>query len=73
MLQLSFLFVDPYSALPREGITEWEAASEQDEFQRAAALYRPLSGAMASRFTHAKYDDDADNKDLPAANEVSQN
>ncbi|OQV23523.1 G patch domain-containing protein 1 [Hypsibius exemplaris] len=32
-------------------MTEWEREREKGEFHRAAALYRPMSGLMAARFT----------------------
>ena len=32
-------------------MTEWEREREKAEFFRAAALYRPMSGLMAARFT----------------------
>ncbi|XP_071959371.1 G patch domain-containing protein 1-like isoform X2 [Antedon mediterranea] len=43
-------------------MTEWERRREHDEFTRASVLYKPLSSAMASRFTIAKYADDDDSK-----------
>jgi len=41
-----------------EGVTEWEAAEEREEFARAAQMYRPLTSVMASRFTRAQLNDD---------------
>lgn len=35
-------------------MTEWEREREKGEFFRAAALYRPMSGLMAARFTRAQ-------------------
>ena len=39
-------------------MTEWERQRETEEFTRAANLYRPLSGLMASRFVTAKHNDE---------------
>ncbi|XP_055356999.1 G patch domain-containing protein 1-like [Paramacrobiotus metropolitanus] len=35
-------------------MTEWERERERMEFHRAAVLYRPMAGVMASRFTRAQ-------------------
>lgn len=48
---------DAYEEVDTHELTEWERSRERDEFQRAAALYRPLMGLMASRFTRATADD----------------
>ncbi|XP_023951409.2 G patch domain-containing protein 1 homolog isoform X2 [Bicyclus anynana] len=40
-------------------LSEWERNREMVEFEQAAILYRPLSGAMGDRFTHASEPDDA--------------
>ncbi|XP_034825944.1 G patch domain-containing protein 1 homolog [Maniola hyperantus] len=42
-------------------LSEWERNREMVEFEQAAILYRPLSGAMGDRFTHASEPDDAVN------------
>lgn len=39
-------------------MTEWERECEQEEFARAASLYRDLSQTMAARFTSAKDTDE---------------
>ncbi|XP_033626324.1 G patch domain-containing protein 1-like [Asterias rubens] len=49
-----------------EGLTEWERQKETEEFNRAASLYRPLSGLMATRFVTAKNDDNDDKVDVQA-------
>jgi len=38
-------------------MTEWEKQREQEEFQRAAVIYKPLSQSMASRFVSEKQPD----------------
>jgi len=38
-------------------MTEWEREREKQEFERAAAIYKPLSGVMQSRFVSAKSHD----------------
>ncbi|XP_054856734.1 G patch domain-containing protein 1 isoform X2 [Eublepharis macularius] len=43
-----------------QSMTEWERGRERDEFLRAAVLYKPSSSILASRFTHAKHEDDTD-------------
>uniref|UniRef100_S4P0Z1 G patch domain-containing protein 1 n=1 Tax=Pararge aegeria TaxID=116150 RepID=S4P0Z1_9NEOP len=40
-------------------LSEWEKNREMVEFEQAAILYRPLSGAMGDRFTHASEPDEA--------------
>ncbi|XP_041975543.1 G patch domain-containing protein 1 homolog isoform X2 [Aricia agestis] len=42
-------------------LAEWERDREMREFEQAAKLYRPLTGAMSDRFTHAAEPDDAAN------------
>ncbi len=46
-------------------MTEWEREHEHEEFTRAAALYRPLSFTMATRFTSAQFSDDTETIDVP--------
>ena len=43
-------------------MTEWERDRERNEFHRAAALYRPMSGLMASRFTRGKDEEISSNE-----------
>ncbi len=57
--------------IPLGSMTEWEREREQEEFARAASLYRPLSFTMATRFTHAQFSDDVDTVELPAEQTVS--
>ncbi|XP_074644726.1 G patch domain-containing protein 1-like [Tubulanus polymorphus] len=52
--------------IPEGSMTEWERDQEKEEFARAAKLYKPMSNFMASRFTAAKYEDDADKVEVPA-------
>lgn len=40
-------------------LREWERNRELIEFEQAAKLYKPLSGVMEDRFTHASEPDDA--------------
>ncbi|CAB3229569.1 unnamed protein product [Arctia plantaginis] len=40
-------------------LSQWERERELVEFEQAAKLYRPLSGIMGDRFTHASEPDDA--------------
>ncbi|XP_026320879.1 G patch domain-containing protein 1 homolog isoform X2 [Hyposmocoma kahamanoa] len=42
-------------------LSEWERNREMMEFEQAAKLYRPLTGEMGDRFTHASEPDDAVN------------
>ncbi|NXS18392.1 GPTC1 protein, partial [Mystacornis crossleyi] len=51
-------FLDP-------AMTEWERGREQEEFCRAALLYRASSSTLAARFTRAKYEDDVDKVEVP--------
>ncbi|KAJ1082895.1 hypothetical protein NDU88_003058, partial [Pleurodeles waltl] len=46
-------------------MTEWERRREQDEFMRAAVLYKSSSSTLSGRFTRAKYEDDADKVEVP--------
>ncbi|XP_014784018.2 G patch domain-containing protein 1 [Octopus bimaculoides] len=57
--------VDPYSLVCDSTMTEWEQEIEKEEFSEAAKLFKPLAAAMASRFTKAKFHDDADSVELP--------
>ncbi|KAJ8710675.1 hypothetical protein PYW08_009190 [Mythimna loreyi] len=58
-------FVENKGVLERDGETdklkEWEREREMAEFEQAAKLYRPLSGVMGDRFTHASEPDEATN------------
>lgn len=40
-------------------LSQWERERELVEFEQAAKLYKPLSGVMGDRFTHASEPDDA--------------
>lgn len=53
-------FTDDSNIYAGSELTEWEKEKERDEFVRAAALFKPLSSVMASRFTSAKHKDDDD-------------
>ncbi|KAM6252756.1 G patch domain-containing protein 1 [Porphyrio hochstetteri] len=46
-------------------MTEWERGREQEEFLRAAMLYKSSNSTLASRFTRAKYEDDVDKVEVP--------
>ncbi|NXV77587.1 GPTC1 protein, partial [Atlantisia rogersi] len=46
-------------------MTEWERGREQEEFFRAAMLYKSSNSTLASRFTRAKYEDDVDKVEVP--------
>ncbi|XP_029781314.1 G patch domain-containing protein 1 isoform X3 [Suricata suricatta] len=46
-------------------MTEWERGRERDEFARAAVLYVSSHSTLASRFTHAKEEDDSDQVEVP--------
>ncbi|XP_069495281.1 G patch domain-containing protein 1 isoform X2 [Ambystoma mexicanum] len=41
-------------------MTEWERRREQDEFMRAAVLYKSSSSTLSCRFTRAKYEEDTE-------------
>ncbi|KAJ6665996.1 hypothetical protein lerEdw1_000900 [Lerista edwardsae] len=51
-------------------MTEWERGREQEEFSRAAELYKSSSSVLSSRFTHAKLEDDTDQVDVPRDQET---
>ncbi|KAI8432651.1 hypothetical protein MSG28_013626 [Choristoneura fumiferana] len=53
-------------------LTAWERDREMAEFEQAAKLYKPLSGVMGDRFTHASEPDDALNP-LTAVSKSSSN
>ncbi|KAM3961383.1 G patch domain-containing protein 1 homolog [Aphomia sociella] len=61
------LYLKDRDAYMKEGngdtdrLSEWERNREIVEFEQAAKLYRPLSGVMGDRFTHASQPDDAIN------------
>ncbi|KAJ9586453.1 hypothetical protein L9F63_019891 [Diploptera punctata] len=42
-------------------MTEWERERERVEFEKAAVLYKPLSGMMSDRFVSATHPDDLNN------------
>ncbi|KAL4708642.1 hypothetical protein ACJJTC_008168 [Scirpophaga incertulas] len=44
-----------------DAVSEWERNRELVEFEQAAKLYKPLTGIMGERFTHASEPDDAVN------------
>ncbi|XP_019391388.1 PREDICTED: G patch domain-containing protein 1 [Crocodylus porosus] len=46
-------------------MTEWEQGREQEEFFRAAMFYKSSSSTLSSRFTRAKYEDDAEKVEVP--------
>ncbi|KAI0236303.1 G patch domain-containing protein 1 [Lamellibrachia satsuma] len=56
---------DTYEEYARKSLTEWESRQEAAEFARAAQLYRPLCGTMATRFTKARFDDTVSSAELP--------
>lgn len=51
-------------------MTEWERGREQEEFFRAAMLYKSSNSTLSSRFTRAKYEDDVDKVEVPRDEEV---
>lgn len=51
-------------------MTEWERGREQEEFSRAALLYKSSSSVLSSRFIHAKLEDDTDQVEVPRDLEV---
>ncbi|TTK32048.1 G patch domain-containing protein 1 [Bagarius yarrelli] len=51
-------------------MTEWERSREQDEFMRAAVLYKPSNSSLYSRFTRAKHEDDSDSVEVTRDQEV---
>ncbi|XP_053618140.1 G patch domain-containing protein 1 homolog [Plodia interpunctella] len=61
------LFLRDKEAYMREGdsdvdrLLEWEREREIVEFEQAAKLYKPLTGIMNDRFTHASQPDDSTN------------
>ncbi|XP_050671397.1 G patch domain-containing protein 1 homolog [Leptidea sinapis] len=56
-------YLQDKNSLERDGsidnVSKWERDREMLEFEQAAKLYRPLSGVMGDRFTHALLPDDA--------------
>ncbi|CAG5055361.1 unnamed protein product [Parnassius apollo] len=54
-------------------LTEWERSRELMEFEQAAKLYKPLSGIMEERFTHASEPDDGALNPLCAVAKSSNN
>ncbi|XP_053127014.1 G patch domain-containing protein 1 isoform X2 [Hemicordylus capensis] len=53
-----------------QNMTEWERGREQEEFSRAAVLYKSSSSVLSSRFTHAKHEDDTDKVEVPRDQEM---
>jgi hypothetical protein len=47
------LISDAYEEVTEGHMTEWEKEREKEEFIRAAKMYKPLAGMIASRFTRA--------------------
>ncbi|CAK1543612.1 unnamed protein product [Leptosia nina] len=43
----------------KDKLSKWEREREMLEFEQAAKLYRPLTGVIGDRFTHASQPDDA--------------
>ena len=43
------------------GMTEWERQKEQEDFVRAARVFRPLTSSLSSRFTRGD-DDETDRR-----------
>ena len=66
------LILSELTEIPVGSMTEWERSKETEEFGRAARLYRPLAGMMASRFTKAKYQDNEDVVEVPADETVGE-
>ncbi|XP_013380300.1 G patch domain-containing protein 1 [Lingula anatina] len=57
--------VDCYKTVALPHMTEWDMEREEEEFKRAAQLFKPLSSLMASRFTRAKFEDHHDEVEVP--------
>lgn len=57
---------DAYNEVTEGHMTEWEREREKEEFIKAAKMYKPLAGMIASRFTRAKFDDTVETVDVPA-------
>ena len=51
---------DALPLLQPKTMTEWEREREKVEFERAAVLYRPMTGSMNSKFVSAGSSQDAD-------------
>jgi G patch domain-containing protein 1 len=51
---------DALALLQPKTMTEWEREREKVEFERAAMLYRPMTGSMNSKFVSAGSSEDAD-------------
>ncbi|CAH0696364.1 unnamed protein product [Spodoptera exigua] len=68
-------YVENKGVLERDGdmdkLQEWERERELVEFEQAAKLYKPLSGVMGDRFTHASEPDDAVNPLMAVAKSTS--
>lgn len=56
---------DAYNEVTEGHMTEWEREREKEEFIKAAKMYKPLAGMIASRFTRAKFDDTVETVDVP--------
>lgn len=59
------LISDAYEEVSEGHMTEWEKEREKEEFIRAAKMYKPLAGMIASRFTRAKFEDSVETVDVP--------
>ncbi|XP_060807287.1 G patch domain-containing protein 1 homolog [Amyelois transitella] len=72
------LFLKDKEAYMREGdsdmdrLSEWERNREIVEFEQAAKLYKPLTGIMNDRFTHASEPDDSTNPLTAVAKSISR-
>lgn len=64
-------FVDPYSGVASDHMTEWEKSREMDEFSKSAKIFRPMSAMMSSRFVRGAMIDD-DKTEVPLDAEVSK-
>lgn len=66
--------IDPYDDVSAGcEMTEWEQKKEKDEFFRAAKIFKPLSGLMASRFTAAKFTDEDSSAEMPIDDSADKN
>lgn len=58
------LISDAYEEVTEGHMTEWEKEREKEEFIRAAKMYKPLAGMIASRFTSARFEDSVETVDV---------
>ncbi len=54
-------------------MTEWETQKEEDKFARAAKVFRPLTSALASRFTRGEEIDETKKKEKMPERPLVQN